>query len=208
MPTITQILLADKRAQVFAIEIDGQAWGELDAEVVVRRGLKQGLRLADDDLEALRRHNAVVRARRAALRLLARTRKSTNEVRRHLAQKRFEEDAIGEAIAYAQEVGALDDAGFARRFIRQQQKRGAAGPLRLRDDLRARGVEEATIKGALDETIDPVEMEEAARRLARKKCESLRQLEPGPRRRKCLEHLRRRGFEAELAERLIAELEG
>jgi len=91
---------------------------------------------ADDRLEA---HDDVVLARDAALRLLARREHSTDELRRKLKQRGYGDMVITEVVMSLHDANSVSDARFVESFVRVRTQRGQ-GPLRIRAELRERGV--------------------------------------------------------------------
>ena len=88
--------------------------------------------------------------RRAAMDLLARREHSRAELQEKL-QRKFPEnsDAFTAVLDQLAEDGLLDDARFTEAYIRYRRTRGV-GPLLIRQELRQKGVEGATLEAALD----------------------------------------------------------
>jgi regulatory protein len=88
-----------------------------------------------------------------ALRRLARRDHSVAELRRALLDRGHEADEVEAALDRLRRERYLDDAGFAERFARSRMANQGHGRLRVRQDLRLRGVDrrasEAGIAGAL-----------------------------------------------------------
>jgi regulatory protein len=92
-------------------------------------------------------------ARIAAVRLLARREHSKDELRRKL-QRRGHPDATIETVVMAlSEAAYVSDARFADGFVRVRSERGQ-GPLRIRAELRQRGVDDTLADELLTETAD------------------------------------------------------
>jgi len=88
--------------------------------------------------------------RLAAMHLLARREHSVRELRNKL-KRRFSDDAVIDAqISRLTEERLQSDARFAESYARQRADRGY-GPVRLREELRERGVSEADVDVALEE---------------------------------------------------------
>lgn len=101
--------------------------------------------------------------RQAAIGLLARREHS----RRELEQKLHRRGATGEMIAEALDGltadGLQSDERFTESFIQARRARGF-GALRVRSELRERGIEPALIERHLNEVADPLEQIEEVRR--------------------------------------------
>ena len=196
MRVVTGLIAANRRASRTRVELDGEPWAELDSEVVLRHALREGATLDEEQLEALRRDDTFVRARRAAAILLRTRQRSVAELRGRLIERGFDDAALERTIDYFTEKGDLDDARFARAFVAQRLRTQKAGPIKIANALKRLGVEEKHIAAALE--ADPGAGEEHQRELARRFIERwLERLEnddPVRRRRKLRAALARAGF--------------
>lgn len=87
--------------------------------------------------------------RRAAMDLLARREHSRLELRQKLG-KRFRDDVlIEEQLARLAEENLQSDARYAESFLRQRYQRGH-GPVRIRQEMRHRGIPERDIQAAME----------------------------------------------------------
>lgn len=132
------------------------------------------------------------RARDQLLRLLSYRPRSVREVRRRLREQGYSPHAIERVVREAQANGWLDDAAFAKLWVEDRLMTNPKGPFALRQELRAKGVDEVHIERALAEAdIDEAALIEALieRHKARYQGDA-----PETRRRKLVALLRRRGF--------------
>lgn len=97
--------------------------------------------------------------REAAMDYLSRREHATQELTQKLLTKGYEEDDVVAALARLTEQGLLSDARFTEAFINQRIARGS-GPLKIRAELRQKGVSDAMIAEFLDER-DPLWRESA-----------------------------------------------
>ena len=88
--------------------------------------------------------------RLAAMNLLARREHSVRELRNKLKHRFPDSDKIDEQLSLLIAERLQSDVRFAQSYARQRISRGY-GPLRLRDELRERGVSEADFATAMDE---------------------------------------------------------
>lgn len=87
----------------------------------------------------------------AAMDYLSRREHSTHELfQKLLAKEEYEADAISEALAHLTEQGLLSDERFTEAYINQRFKLGS-GPLKIRPELRQKGVSDAMIGTFLNE---------------------------------------------------------
>ena len=84
------------------------------------------------------------------LRLLVRREHSERELRFKLERREYEAAVIDEVIARLVDDGYLSDARFAEVFVRSRYERGT-GPLKIRAELRERGVDEGLVEDAFRE---------------------------------------------------------
>ena len=94
-----------------------------------------------------------------AMNLLARREHSTQELRDKLLARGFEDDVITPALQTLSREGLLSDERFTESFIHSRVDRGS-GPLKIRAELRQRGVADELITAWLDER-DQVWLERA-----------------------------------------------
>jgi regulatory protein len=88
--------------------------------------------------------------RHAAMNLLARREHSMRELRNKLKRRFPDSDKIDEQLSLLIAERLQSDVRFAQSYARQRISRGY-GPIRLREELRERGVSEADIAAAMDE---------------------------------------------------------
>lgn len=123
----------------------------VDVEQVARHGLAPGESIDLRMLTRLVAHDAQLRARESALRLLAVRPRSAAEVRERLARRRVPKATIQAVVDGLAADGLLDDLVFARAWIARRTSRSQYGTRRIRWELRQKGVPPATIDRALDD---------------------------------------------------------
>ena len=116
--------------------------------------LKPALRMAD--------------AYTSALRILQYRFNSEHELRRKLAAKRFEGDAIDAAIERLRKENWIDDERFAGAYVRTRAAK-KIGPARIKRELSAAGVDRATADRALAANMDDQRTEEGLAAIAEKR---------------------------------------
>lgn len=87
-------------------------------------------------------------ARHYAMDLLARREHARGELASKLARKGYESDEIDDALRELADEGLQSDDRYAEHFVNARAERGQ-GPLRIRKDLDAAGVEGSIIEDAL-----------------------------------------------------------
>ena len=84
-------------------------------------------------------------ARNTAMDLMSRREHSRRQLQEKLHQKGFESDAVSEALDQLQAENLLSDERFAETYLHQRMQRGF-GPLRIRQELKEKGVDAATVQ--------------------------------------------------------------
>jgi len=88
-------------------------------------------------------------AEQDAVRLLAPREHSRLELRRKLLQRDHAPEIVEEALSRLQQQGLLSDERFVEQYIAMRRKKGY-GPLRIRQELRERGINDTMIHAWLD----------------------------------------------------------
>jgi regulatory protein len=91
--------------------------------------------------------------RSRALGLLARREHSAQELKRKLRQRGYPAELVEPALAALADAGLLSETRYAGEWVRSRIARGQ-GPVKIRAELRQRGLSDAQIREALDEAGD------------------------------------------------------
>ncbi|GAA1171421.1 regulatory protein RecX [Nesterenkonia xinjiangensis] len=108
------------------------------------------------------------RARNLVLRKLTGSAKSRHQLAEALREKEFSQEVITSVLDRLEEVQLIDDAAFARMWIRTRHETRGLGRSALRRELKDRGIAEETAEEALEQLSDADEAS-AARELIAKK---------------------------------------
>jgi len=147
VPIVTA-LRGDRRGRV-AVELDGQPWRVLPAEVVVRAGLAEGLTLDRPVLRRLRRELRRAEALDVAGRVLRHRDLSRRGLARRLERAAVAPAAVEESLAALSRAGFVDDARFARQRAEALAGR-SYGDAAIRYQLERDGIDPAVTAEALD----------------------------------------------------------
>ena len=88
--------------------------------------------------------------RLAAMNLLSRREHSTRELRDKLLARGYEDGEIAPALEHLSQEGLLSDERFVESFVHSRMQRGS-GPVKIRAELRQRGVVDSLVEAYLDE---------------------------------------------------------
>jgi regulatory protein len=185
---------------------DGRRF-RVDAEEVARLGLEPGVVLAPPALLLLESRDAYRRARETALRLLGARPRSTAELRARLRRAGAPLESVASVITNLTNDGYLNDLEFARAWVQNRLAVRPCGALRLRSELREKGVASSLIEQAIREVCGEeeaaVEEERRARDLVERRLRAYARLAWDARIRRLAGLLQRRGFAAPTIARVL-----
>lgn len=133
----------------FAVYAEGEFCCTLHPEVYVRSHLQVGDMIDPARLGALAYETEEKLVRERALSLLAAREYTRCQLYDRLLQKGADEQAAESAVQRMQELGLLDDAGYACRAAADMARLKGYAPRRIRQELRRRGLGEEEIEAAL-----------------------------------------------------------
>jgi regulatory protein len=164
MPEITGVRERRGKARIW---VDGEFWAEIDAEVALERGLREGVALGLEELDEARAAGERALAMNRALHFLGYRARSRREVRDRLRRYGYGQETVEGVVGRLVELGYLDDKEFARTATRSKARR--YGPRRVSADLRRSGVDAELAQNVVDEEFaGRSELEEARSAAARR----------------------------------------
>ncbi|MBR7744166.1 regulatory protein RecX [Phycicoccus sp. BSK3Z-2] len=143
-------------------------------------------------------------ARQIVLRQLTAAPRSRSQLAQTLRRKDCPDEVATAVLDRMEEVGLVDDEAYAGMLVRSQQAGRGLARRALRQELRRKGVDDETAAAALDE-VDPHAEEERARGLVARKMRSMHGLEAHVQTRRLAGMLARKGYDAEVAMRVVRE---
>ncbi len=148
-----------------------------------------------------------VRAREICLRQLETRPRSYAELAATLGRRGVDPDTVEAVLARLMEVGLVDDKAFATALISSARANRGLGRRGLVHELRRRGVDAEVASAALADldTLDAHDEEAAARELVRRRMPAMDRLPIQVRARRLTALLDRRGYQSDLAVRVVAE---
>jgi regulatory protein len=195
---ITRIENQKKRPGRKNIFADGEFLIGVGAETLLRFGLRTGDEVSPDLLGRIQQMEEQLGAKTAALHFMSVRPRTEREVRDKLREKEFGDGEIARVIADLKSTSLLNDAEFARLFIRNAITLKPTGSALLKRKLFLLGVDKGTVEEALTEVLGGVDQRgEAARAAAtflKKAAGGRRKADPEKLRRTLTAFLLRRGF--------------
>jgi regulatory protein len=148
---ITRIERQKKNPRRKNVYADGQFVLGLSDETLLKAGLRIGDELNKDDLTTLQEKEGLLSARNTALRYLSYRPRTEREIRDKLREKEFADDEIARVLADLKNAGLVNDAEFAKMFIRNALTRKPVGRALLKQKMFLLGLTRENIDPALAE---------------------------------------------------------
>jgi regulatory protein len=195
---ITKIETQKKSPGRVSLFADGEFLIGLSKEILLRAALRVGDEISRPQVDALIAQETLLSAKNAALRLLAVRPRSEREILDRLREKEYDERTISAILGELRMAGLVNDAEFARSFIRNTLILRPLGELQLRRKLLLLGVPRPIVDDAVGETLTGVDMVDVARKTAlvyqRRLQHSPAPDDPRKMRNKISLHLARKGY--------------
>ena len=146
-------------------------------------------------------------ARTILLRRLTACSRTRKECLDDLVKRGIPLDVATQAVDRFVEVGLIDDAEYARLWAQSRHRTKGSARSVLRQELRAKGVDDALTTEALDE-IDPAAEQQRARQLVEVRMRSMSRLDMPTRQRRLVSMLLRRGYPHSMAVGIVRDVLG
>lgn len=185
---IKEVKQSERKKGRFLVRLEDGDILRVTEDELLRFGLRAGLALGEEELEALRASARASSAKAAAANIIGSRALSKKELTRRLVKKGNEESDAQAAADWLEDIGAVDDAGYAAALVRHYGGKGY-GPARVREELRRRGVDRELWDAALEEMPEAAEMLD---QLIQKKCRG--ELSDPKDKKRVSDMLMRRGF--------------
>jgi len=169
---------------------------------LVAAPLRIGQTLSDADIARLQAQDTYQQAYDRALKYLSYRPRSRAEVQRYLAEKKIAPDVVEAIISRLSEAGLLDDTAFAKAWVENRATFSPRGQRRLRQELYQKGLDAPTVAGALQ----AVDEEAGAYQAARPRAQRYTTLDRATFERRLGGFLQRRGFDYDVARRVVSRL--
>ena len=203
---ITKIEQQKKNPQRYSLYIDGSFSLGIDERVLVNLGLYKGQRLDQNLINQIRQEEGESKLYNKTLNYISYRMRSLKEVRDYLDKQSKEmdltEEKKEEIVRSLQKAGYINDDQFAVAYMNDAAGLNHKGPRLIHQELIRKGLEEASIQGAL-ETYLQSDQEENAGKLLKKFLRTKSNLPVKQAKRKAYQHLYQKGYESDLINRLI-----
>lgn len=203
---ITKIEPQKRNRKRMSVYIDGAFAFGVDMEVAYVCGLKEGLEVDKEWIDAVVQKEELLRAQNYALNLLSFRARSEKEIAERMAQKGYEPFIIDKTIAYLKEQGYINDKAFAEAFIKDKLELNGHGRNRIRWELYKKGVSRELVDELLEKVVTPDEEYEKAKMLAERKMKLWQKDSKPVQYRKLSGLLARKGYSFDLVSKVAREL--
>lgn len=133
------------------------------------------------------------RARNVLLHQIARSAKSTHQLRKILEQREISTDIAENVLERFTEVGLIDDAAFAETIVNSRRNYKGLAKSAIKRELNEKGISQGLVEDALS-AITPEDDFESAKQLAVKRFRQMAHLEKTVRTRRLAGYLQRKGY--------------
>lgn len=135
------------------VTFEGGTRLQVRADDVNALGLAPGVDLTDDTWGLVRERAQTAAALSAGLRLLAVRLRSRREIEDRLSRKGYSGEVVAAVVAQLNREGLLDDMRFSRAWVAGRLALRPSGAVRLRQELRQKGVAAEVIEQVLQATL-------------------------------------------------------
>jgi regulatory protein len=146
------------------------------------------------------------RARNVLLHQLARSSKSTHQLRLILEKREIQTDVAEAVLTRFTEVGLIDDLEFARTLVSSRRKIGGKSASVIRRELAQKGISSEIADSVLSDITHEDECA-LALSLAERRIRQLERFEPEVRRRRLMGYLLRKGFNSSAVSQAVRQAE-
>ncbi|MED1204982.1 recombination regulator RecX [Heyndrickxia acidicola] len=161
MPIITKISAQKTNTERFNLFIDEKYAFSVDADVLARFQLSKGKELSALDLTEIEYQDDIRKGVNSAIQFLSFRMRSEKEVRDYLKKSELDEAIIQEVIHKLFKRNYLNDLEFAKAYVRTQMNTAKKGPVILKQELQAKGINVHEIELALEEYSNELQVENA-----------------------------------------------
>ena len=154
---IEEVKKSQRKKGRFLIRLEDGDILRVTEDELLRFGLRTGLELDGETLEAVRASVKSSSAKAAAANMIGSRALSKRELTRRLILKGNDESDAQAAADWLEDIGAVDDAGYAAALVRHYGGKGY-GPARVKEELRRRGVDRSLWDEALEEMPEAAEI--------------------------------------------------
>ncbi|MFX3623322.1 MAG: recombination regulator RecX [Ectobacillus sp.] len=210
MALITKIQVQKQSNERYNVYIDkgsGEEYGfSVDEYTLAKHGLRKGMEIDELELSAILYDEEVRKAYLQAVSYLSFQMRTKQEVEEFLRKKGAGPAVVAEAVSKLVQEAYINDQEYSVAYVRTQSNVGMKGPMLIRRELRAKGIQEDDIINSLHEYPKEKQIQNAIQ-LCEKKKKTYKNLSSLNIRKKLEEMLMRKGYDASVVAAALEQLE-
>ncbi|WP_096187909.1 recombination regulator RecX [Evansella halocellulosilytica] len=210
MPKITKMTASKRKKGRFHIYVNRGASDEyavtISEDIFVKKHLKKGMELTEDDIVALRQEDTLDKAFQKALNYLSYRMRSEKEVYNYLLDQEASPEEADQMMDRLRDLNLLDDGAFAASFVRTKKNTQKKGPFIIEQELYQKGISQQNIDKAMLEYPEEEQLDNAIKAVEKKQ-KSYRSDSVKQRRQKLVQFLVQRGFSQSMSQTAVNECE-
>lgn len=150
---ITDVVPQQKNKSRVSVFVDGEYSFSLDGADALRLGVKVDAEITEKDIEIYNLESNLSKAKAKAFDIVGRKSVTERELRTKLADKGYDEMIIDIVIETMRDYNYINDADYCESFLDYAKSKGW-GQLKIRSELKRRGVDDTTVSDAFAEFED------------------------------------------------------
>lgn len=186
----------NRKTAFYEIITDDDRQLTVQADTAVYFNLHTGDELTEEQWSSIMLYDEEKSIIQISIDLISRRLRSEKELRDRFTRKGFSGTAVDNAIVHLRDHGYLDDKHFAMLFAKQIMKKKPVGEIKLRYELRKKGISETVTERILSEMFE--NQAELAKQAALKKLKTMKSGDTDIIRHKLWRFLEQRGFTGEI----------
>ncbi len=194
----------NRRTALYQIRSDDGREKIIQADTIVYFNLHTGDELTEAQWPSIVLYDEEKTIVQISLDLISRRLRSEKELHDRFRQKGFQDQAIVNAISHLRNNGYLNDNHFALLFAKQLIKKKPVGEMKIRFELKNKGIADTEIERIIDELSE--QQNDMALHAALKKMNTIKNDDPNIIKQKLWRFLQQRGFSGEAIRKTIEKM--
>jgi regulatory protein len=200
---ITKIEKQKKHKDRYNIFLDGEFAFGLYEDSLLKFGLRTNDELSDKEITEIKDYDGFIFGKTVAYSYLSYKQRSRKEVIQKLRKNKIPEEVIDKIISLLVEMKYINDESYAKLYLENKLSGKPMGNRLLRIKLQEKGIDRETTEKVIDENYDEEKELQSAEKLLEKYSEKVKGKNDFEKRKKCFNYLVSRGFDFELAGRVL-----
>lgn len=200
---ISQITKAKIKGKCFINYVDSEEWMLLDIDVILKHGLKKGLDFTAELQLKVKAEQDLINAKRLAYSYATYKPRSEKQVEKRLIEKDFSREVIDICVNFLKEFNLIDDKRFAYDFATMYLQKKPSGVARLKQELKAKGINEYLIYDVVSQFNDSDLQLELAEKATIKKLRMLKTKPVEKQKNSLIQFLQRQDFSWDIISKII-----